>query len=667
MASETIKVLNKNIDQTHKPTTEPQFTPSDKHKQVVSNIFHLFTVTAQNRNRNFEYFDGRNLIEFIDDSVRRFVTNIDERDGIEDWQARMHAPFTRNKIVAILGRAAAVLPKAEFFTVGDEDHRRVQIINDLYDYAENVDDSEELMFYALLEAGVKGTVIGYEGYEEQIRAVRDIEEYNDGVNIKLKEGKKILKRLKGTIVPLEDFYPASVSIRKIDDMPFCFWRSSDMNEAEFKMRFAQYPNAKYVMGRQHSYQDAERPFYADHISSDVEESKVEIIRYFNQDTDELVIIANGIWLNPLGNDEVMPIPFKHKKLPFWKSIYEPFGGDFFYGKSIADKLKSMQDVLNVLHNMFLDQGFLSIFAPILVSGQDDVEDDFLRPGRKIPVEDVNNFKQLEIQTGTGWHQFILNYTKDVLEQSSVDAVSQGVAGANSRVTATEIERAAQGVSAVLGLFHTFIKWAARDRARIKVKNILQFYTAPMIEQVLGGGGADETRKAFNTFKIEDTVLSSGKRGMKIIEMYRSGDLLPKKEDLARQTKSFEQKTGHKLEKIAITPEYIRDVEVDIRVIANPKTEMSKALNLALTLEKERTYMELIPDLLDREEAALRIATAFGDRPDKVLRRDLLETPPAQLPPPGVKPESAVMSQLISGATGGAKQGLALRDLAEQGA
>ena len=97
------------------------YIPSKKEKELIERISRLFRQSQNERDASLEYFDGRNLIKYIDDSVRRFVTNIDERDEIEDWQARINAPFTRNKVLAILGKIVDALPMVEFIPRGDED------------------------------------------------------------------------------------------------------------------------------------------------------------------------------------------------------------------------------------------------------------------------------------------------------------------------------------------------------------------------------------------------------------------------------------------------------------------------------------------------------------------------------------------------------------------
>ena len=644
----------------------PTFFPSQKEMDVVKDIFTKFSDCLNLRNQSFDYFDARDLITYIDDSVRRFITNVDTRDDIEDWQARVFDPFTRNKIIAILGKVAPLIPVPEFTAVGEEDFKREKLLTDLYQYADRIDDTEELMFYALLEATVKGTAIGYEGYEEKRTPVREVVTYDSGATMTVKEGTKVTRKLKGTLIPLEDFYPSSVGIRRIKDMPYCFWRNV-MNYDDFSLQFAKYPKAQFVEPQRFTQENENtiRPFYKDYLSKSLPEGMIEVIRYYNQDTDQFVIIANGIWLNPLNTgEEVQPLPFAHKSLPFWSAIFEPFGSDFFYGKSLADKLKALQDVLNVLHNMMLDQSFLSIFPPILTEGMDEIEDDFLRPGRRIPVSNVEGYKELNISAPQGFHQYITEYTKRILEETSLDPVQQGVAGARGeRVTATEIQRASEAVTGILGLFVMFTKWGVKDKARLKSKNLLQFYSKPLLEGVLGQGGTKKFNKAFNTFRLEDAALTSGKRGVKLIEMFKERADMPTKREQKLRAGIMEKETNKRVEIIAVDADYIRDFEYDIELVPNPRQPQSKALDKALALEKARVYMEFFPELVDKEELAMDIAEKFGDRPEKIIRKEVFESQQEGQQPPGAG--GGLSKNIAKSALGGESANMSVANLATE--
>lgn len=615
--------VTKEADREHSP-----HSPSAKEQTVVQSTFKKFRLSADDRDRNFEYFDGINLIDYIDDSVRRYVTNVDERENIEDWQSRFHDQFTRNKVNAILGKIIRVLPIAQFTGRGDEDHRKGVILTSLYEYAEEVDNYEELMINILLECIVKGTAIGFEGLERKSRKLRNVSGVGDEITVT--EDIETTSRLFGAIVPLEEFYPSSVGVRNIKMMPYCFW-ANDIPYQQFLQDWSNYSRASLVQPKKTmNYARGAKPFYVDYISESVQEGNVEVIRYYNKDTDEYIVIANGVWLNPIGKEEISPLPWNHKELPFWDIRYELFGSDFFYGKSLPDKLKAMQDVLNVLNNMLLDQSFLTIFPPLLTSGFDSIEDDYLRPGRRTPIDTqgqpiANSFMKLDLGTPSGWHQYILEYTRKIMEESSVDQVSSGQAGVGGRTTAQEIRLAADGVASTLNLLGRMVNFGVKRKAYLKASNALQFWTdkkTPMIEKVLGGGGAKETSDVFNTIKLEGTTLSNGQRGTKIIEMYSEKSKMPTKSALKARAQLAKLDSGKNIEIIAMPPEYLREFTYDVKLTANPKMEGSRDVDKALQLEKVRVYMTFFPQQIDINELAVQTAEKLGDDPTKVIKQEV---------------------------------------------
>lgn len=657
--------------------SEPTYEPSEKEKAVVSAVFEKFRASADDRNRNFEYFDGINLIQYIEDSVRRFTTNIDEREGMEDWQARVNNPFTRNKVLAILGKVVQVLPIAEFKPRGEDDTRKIDILNNLYQYAEDVDDYEELMMNVLLEAIVKGTAIGYEGLDRKDRKIKNVK--RNGDNLTYSEVTEKTSRLFGSIVPLEDFYPQHVGIRNIKQMDYCFWRTV-IPESKFESMWGGYKQARFVKPQRVFGEKEQRPFYADYISGTVAEGMVEVIRYYDKCSDEYVVVANGVWLNPLdisGVQQISPLPFNHKELPFWDIKFDFFGADFFYGKSLPDRLKSLQDVLNVLTNMLLDQSFLTIFPPILTNGSDYIEDDYLRPGRRTPVDTqglpLNQaFMKLDLGTPSGWHQYILEYTQRIMEQSSLDQVSSGQAGVGGRTTAQEIRTAAEGVTSLLGLFGRFVNYGIKRKAMLKAANILQFWTDPefpMVQKFAGDGSAIKQRGAFNTFKIPNSPMSTGKRGQKVIEMYKSSGSRPSKSELSARAQLYKVETGKSMEIIATEPSYLRHLEYDVMAVSNPKKEATRDMDKAMQLEKVRVLLSFFPDMIDREELAAQTVEKLGDDPDKLLKKAQQPAMPGQESNPEAatmmsqNPEMNLSNNMMRGMQGGEQSSMSLRDLA----
>lgn len=604
---------------------QPPYKHSDKERAVVESVLKKFRTASDERNRNFQYFDGLNLIEYIDDAVRRFTTNVDRREDIEDWQAIVHDQFTRNKVLAILAKVMKLMPVAEIHGRGEEDFRRAELISSIHQYAEEVDNYEEFMTYFLLESIVKGTAIGYEGVEVHEKIVKDVKGYGD--DMKIHKNREIKTLLCSKIVPLEEFYPSSVAIRSIKEMPYCFW-AKEMDYQKFQMDYGDmYEKAKDVPMHNSGLAGHEmRPFYMDILNTKIADGNVFLIKYYNQDVDEYVIIANGIHLNPLGTqEEISPLPWNHKELPFFDVKFDFFGSDFFYGKGMPDKLKTLQDVLNVLTNMLLDQSFLTIFPPLLTNGFDSIEDDYLRPGRRTPIDTqglpINQaFMKLDLGTPTGFHQYILEHMRKIAEESSLDQVSQGVAGGGDRTTAQEIRVAAEGVAAVLGLWGRQINYGIKRKARLKISNELQFWTdpeSPMIKKINGEDGTIEFNKAFNTFKIKNATLTNGKRGIRIIEMYKDTADLPKKSQVKARGMIATAESGRNVEIVAIPSPYIRDLDGDIILVPNSKSDATKDIEKAMQLEKVQYYLTFFPEKVNKDELFAQTCEKLGDDPSKI--------------------------------------------------
>lgn len=625
-------IAAKILEITGKPWLE--YTPSDKEDEIISAIFEKFTGYADIRNQSLSNFDGLDLTRYIEDSYRRYTTNIDVRPDIEDWQSIVHDQVTRNKVNAVLSKIVAVMPIAEIQPRGDEDIRKAQIVNEIYQYSEEIDDYEEFMVRFLLEAIVKGTAIGYEGHQLKEVKVRNIVK-GDGDSMTIKEDTKSTNKLFAEIVPLEEFFPENITMPRVKDLARCVRRrilpyNQFMSEYSSMFAKCQYVQPKISV----EITQENRPYYLDYITSDIYEGYVEMLFYYDTDADEYIVLANGVWLNPLMIDDkevVSPVPFNHKELPFFDIRFELFSADFFYGKSLPDKLKVFQDVLNVFTNMLIDQSILTIWQPILTNGFDSMEDDFLRPGRRTPIDTQglpirDAVMTLDMKTPGNWHQFILEYTKKVMEEASVDRVSAGQAGSGDRVTAQEIRIAAEGVSSLLGLFGRWVKYGIKRKCLLKTKNALQFWTDEnmgITEGILGGGSSELFADAFKTFKIKNTTLSDGKRGTKVIMLYAGKDKMPTALQLKQHAAVQQVASGQTIEYVVVDAGYIRDIDFDIKLVVNQKSENTKDMEKAIMMEKVRVYLSFFPEMVNKQELLAQLAEKMGDDPTKIMSEDVL--------------------------------------------
>lgn len=595
---------------------------SEQEELVIKRVWNRFTQLKNLRETPSPYFNDRSLTEYIDDSVQRFISYVVPREDLEDWQSRVTEPISRNKLIAVMAKVSSAFRLvAEAHKRGDEDRMRSRVASEILHAADDFTDDDKLIFFAMLEAASKGTVFGFEGYKTKKRKIReiDMEKSNFAENLIEFKEKEIVDYddVYGEVWPLEECYPGEVFVNLsvkdyMQQMPD-FMRRKVMTIWDFKRGFQKFSGAKNIKRAGDLTQDS---YFKQFISPNLRGDEVEVIWWFNKDDDEFIIYANGRCINLLPNGVVSPFPWLHKKLPIWHALFEPLAIDFIFGKSLPDKMKGQQDSYDAGINMMLDQWYLSIFKPILTTAVEDIEDDFLVPGRKIPVDDINQWKELDISPPNLTSFRMLELLSRSIEQSSVDVVSQGVAGQGSRTTATEVERARQAAVELAGLFLKFMKWGKREKSRLRLANALQFYFLPTkVEKLVGEGGGERFVQAFRSFKVEGVPLAKlgGRKGTRVIKVVGSQDELPSKDEVMAE-EAVKSSMEVPVEVLYITPDYIRNFEYDIKVHGEEAPQETKAVKKAFELEWQRALFEIYPEKKG-DKTFEDFAEAFDKNPD----------------------------------------------------
>lgn len=635
--------------------TTPEYKPSSKAQTVIKNTWERYTDIRNNRDLNYRWFgkrrDGtyRTLINYIDLCEKRWNSDGIPRINLEDWQASVFKPETRNKVMAILSAVAQQRPRNNFKGREKSDYLREMVTRDLYDWSEDMDDGDEMALYTMLDAIIHGTAIRYEGYEDCKKVIKEIEPGSDLYDIKFKEKTVVIKKVITKEVRLQDFYFGSMMTRRMDEQPDCVWRKL-MRINDFKREFGGWEESKFVLP---GGDLTDETYFSSFVSEEIREKDselVEVIRYYSKETDEFIILANGVWVNPMGKNKVSPLPFHHKELPFFSVIFEPFSSTFPYGKALPDKMLHEQDAINALYNMMLDQSYVSIHKP-LVTGDEDVLDDVeLVPGKVNYIgADVANIQELQISPPATAHFNMLQLMMNSVEQSSVDSVQQG--DASDAKTATAVRQAAAAASRQFLLFLEFVFHGYKRKARLRVKNILQFLTTPTIlEKVMGDDGEERFNEAFQSFKLDDVSLSTGKQGTRIIELVSDRDtLLEKFNNREKERKELEPQN---VEKIYLTPEYIREFDFDVKPIPGSTIKETEEVSQALEIQFQSQAMTLFPDMINREALFDDFLEVFKKDKQRLKIQPMMNPINPQMMPQGQgQGQGGIANQIVNRATG----------------
>lgn len=605
-----------------------KYSPSDKNNTLIRRIYDEFVLMRDVLNKPYKYFNDRQLTQFVDDSERRFNGYVPSKksQGKENWQANFFHPTTRNKTTAILASAALDVPDIRITAKNEKNEVNLKVagvVSDLVKGSYDNENKEENSFFEDLECAVKGTVISYDGYLKTKVKRKEIKSY-DVITGEVEYEEKeytIDEGCQDFLVPLENLFVYSAFVRNIQKQPAIIW-TQYMNKRDFTYEFGNYTAFKYVReGNELVEKDVQKRYFFEDWNVRTKEYPIEVIRYYNKINDEYIIIANGV----LMLDAPMLLGRKRKYYPFSKSIYSPFSGDFFWGNSLPNTLIGEQDIINSLYNMATDKTYKSLVNNLIIGNTNkddfDLEDETITLDTKIYVQDINQVKEMP-NSGLSSSDFkMIEMLGRGLDLSSVDANQQGVAGKG--VTAREIVIANENARKLKGIFFLFITSLWMQKIKIRMLNVLTYYTDTNINATVG----DEKSKSFRKFIIENTELSDGTRGNKGIIIAKDKKNLPNQSEINKNVdeyKSINKDTNY--EEIAVTSEYLNDWEYKIKIVPESVYQKDGSYAISKVEDKLKVMSTLFPQYfkMNQEKLFKDTITSYDEDPDEY---DLQEQKP----------------------------------------
>lgn len=462
------------------------YTPSEKETEVINRVFTRFKRMQDERDKTRREFDGLTLTQYVNNSMDAYNGIVSDalKATKEDWQSIIWDHKTRGKVKTTISMIVGMRPFMAIIGKNEASHEYASDMSEVYEDSWKNENGAYKLYLQALSACNKGTVIVEEIYQEEMVKRKEIISVDQATGkIKFKE-KEVIKDgygcVKANIFPLLNFYPNENSAEIEHDC--CTIQL--FTEDKFKAKYGKYPNSEYVKpGVFVSGQSQDDILYKS-IATVYRNKLIEVLRYYNEDLDELVILANGFWVNPQDEDRVSPLPFNHKRLPFTKTVFELADEECFYGKSLPDLMHGEQDADNALQRLMLDQEILKGNRPILLGMGMDIDSFQLYPGKPIKMTgDINQMKEMDLQGASqSGFQFLqlLKNNSDV--NTSIDPTAQGVH--SGRKTARETVILDENSKRQSGPFQLHIYKLLLDRAKLRIENIKQFYTKPIQYSVL---------------------------------------------------------------------------------------------------------------------------------------------------------------------------------------
>lgn len=488
------------------PTQEPKkeskirstYNPEDEEKKTIDFVY--------TRKREMESSEMRkNSERQWDKSEKQWEAMRDDRKP-DDWQSNHYVPLTQSNIETALSEFIDQTPHPYMFPRGEEDVPKTSVINNLYNFTREIAEQDIAEYDIFKDALTFGTGIGQEYYWQEKRIVQEIEMGKGGKEKTVEHEVIDYDDAYLEVVKLQDFYVDEFarSFRGSYAARDCI-RRYVMNIDDFKVMFSG-PNWDPLENAKHVRAGGDVDFY-EHYSppKGIDTSKqVEVLWYWaRKPKDWLIIVANDVLIKK------GPNPYRHKQLPFCRAVAVKRVHSF-YGKGIAEILESTQDETNTIRRMTIDRSHLDIDKMFMVSSRLTLDDSDLiaRPHGLIPVDDVNGAKAVEYGDVPRSVEMTLQHLEDdAVISTGINPRAQALPQAG---TATEAAILKESTLKRLRL----ILWLLKKEfliphAKLRIANIIQFYSQPKLEKIIGDVKTQAFKQEVAQLKSKGLLVTQG--------------------------------------------------------------------------------------------------------------------------------------------------------------
>lgn len=607
MATTNEKINKVNLENLRKPS-EAEF-------DVISKTYEDYYKFRAQRDGCTDQFQGRQLEQFLTVSRESFWNSVvTPSNDLSALDLNLTIGFIRKEVWDFVSRLISQDFKGKFDGEGI-DTFGVKVLQAIYDKWRFKSNDKVEKFWQILYGVVNGTVAEYVGYNNaklKRRFLREYDKEKGGYRIEEKDD-YFYNDVWTEIAPLEDVYLSKTWERDVQRQGRLIWRNQ-MSWSDFKRDYHTFDNAEYVYPGNEIAEDS-LYFRLLKGSGVTSYDMVEVIKEYDVIDDNYSIVANGVWLNPVGkgkDQKQSPMPFNHKLMPFGWTIFKAIDEKFAYGMSMPFELKDYQKILNVSMTMLVEQELRAIDPPTLSSDFEAPE--FIYGQHKvIPVNDVNAYKVMETTEGSASFFNMVNGLQGLMS-SQAQGGAQSISPTKQPKSAREVLGIQNQLQQALGNSLLMYYNLLRQEMMLVVKTALQFYPTNKF--------SDVNNRIIRAIKIPHTSLSGGGMGSLVVRFVKN-----KQDDLISFFESIEEsiKNGKQTEIIEAPIDVVRNLEFmisDIKLVPAQSSELER-----------QSYMDNIvtpminiwipAGLADPSKVYIQWLQKFGEHPadytsDKIL-------------------------------------------------
>lgn len=615
--------------------------PTEQYMSAVAEVYDKYYKWKIVNTNTWPQLKGQKIIDYVKSSRNKMYgyTPVSSEYTLTGRKVFLTHEF-RNQAEKILTFIANLAQNPKFTGTEGLDFQIATLLNGLHKFVTRGTAYKISTLLHYWHVVMDGTAIVYVSYAPFKSVRRDISELDLTTGaMTFTEAPHLKQEIEETLVDITDFYFPKIFEPDLQKQGECIWRSV-MTWQDFKNYYKFYPLADKVVPGSMLVTDSlfARLLDKTMLVSD----KIEVIKYFDALRDRYILIANGVWINPVGvnKDQVSPLPWSHKQLPFAKTIYRFIDGNFFYGASLPQLVTSPVEAKENLIEMTLDRIFKAINPPILS------RDPQVKNGMKLVSGNVYHVNSDPVND---WRELAMGEIDPnawTMGQQ-LDAITNNVATPITAQTQTSVQPKSAAENRIaqeqqqqnFNFQKLFYQDLLEQKGWLSVWNALQFYTAGDIAKMVG------QKKYQGIFNMQNVHTPSGNSTLEV-RFVKTNQELSKVSDLMNEKLLRAIQRKEKVEIIEVSNEIIEDLQFEVEVSFD--FEDTPELKKAIFMDFMQFLVQAFPDMIDRKKLLFRAFEVWNENPADYIPDEVVKDFPAYLAGSYKTQQQTQQQQMVNG-------------------
>lgn len=554
---------------------------NDEDQEYIGELKERLTKARDLREQQHDFFDGMTYSQYYESNKKGALTYIEPKK--DKYDNNFQSGTIRSKLFALLSHVnnLNLSPDVSAF---DSENVEVQSLGNALEQiiykTEEVEVDEEKKIQRQYELLEQGTVFVEEVWCEKNKKVKKGGKFKGNSDIKWTELiKKSLPYPERNVISGLGVYLGDVRQYFIEKQPYIF----TVETMPYKMAekiFGKWDRWEYVPETIVRNPDTEiNQTYGWQIT-ELEDDKVEVIRYQDLPNNEYAVIINGILMTPAG----LPLQWGWEGYNITQQNLEIMDSNFAYGKSMVARLKSNTAILDEMLRLAVLKTQKSFSPPYLNISGKVISSKVFMPGKITNGILPNQLQPLGSETMgvTGPEMSMIQKLEMINDTNSISPSFQGQQ-AQGDTTATEVLQMQRQSKMLANNLVTACSLLEYKCSWLRLFNILNNWFDPVDTTV------NEANELVNKYRSVNRETPIEGRGMGRTMVIPSKEYMTPM-DVKNRENEMQKSTGKPVRMIMVNPELVKSSKYIWQIAIKPREKRTSELDKLMMREMVTDYM-----------------------------------------------------------------------------